>query len=528
MMWLDVDVKCGWQGAARWAVCTATAAIVVFFMAVTPLGAKSPPAQIHRTTPAEIATDLAPVALTPNRAATGSAGVKFDVAGLESELEAILGRVERRARASVHVRALDSQQVLFDHHGDATLNPASNQKLITASAAIDLLGPDYRFETRISRAGDDLVLRGEGDPTLHADDLGALAEQIVGLNALAGVKRLVVDASAFSPRHFGPGYSPKGVGLVHQAPSGAASLDFNTVEITVFPQRGRRKLGVRVYPPSDHFIIESTAVRGKRYRLRVSTESRGDRTLIRVSGSTSRRTGSATFRRRITSPGLFTGRTLAAALAAKTSSPALPVVVDRQPPSGRALVSHESRPLIEIVDDSLTYSNNFMAEQLLRTLAWRRTGNPGGWGDGQRVLANYWTSLGQPAQSAVFVNASGFCQGGRVSSRGLVDLISSHQGLGLIDALPVAGDRGTLRRRLRASSRRVRAKTGTLQRAGGLTGVITSESGKPQVAFSILINGRDPYSFHHSQRRTVEDRIVMTVLRHMDDARAKAAAAASR
>jgi D-alanyl-D-alanine carboxypeptidase/D-alanyl-D-alanine-endopeptidase (penicillin-binding protein 4) len=106
---------------------------------------------------------------------------------------------------------------------------------------------------------------------------------------------------------------------------------------------------------------------------------------------------------------------------------------------------------------------------------------------------------------------------GRVTTAGLVDLLSaayrtrsgSHS---LIDALPVAGEPGTMQYRLRMSGKRVRAKTGTLSGVSGLTGVITSESGAPQVAFSILINGELPAK----HRRHVEDGIVTVVLGALD------------
>jgi D-alanyl-D-alanine carboxypeptidase/D-alanyl-D-alanine-endopeptidase (penicillin-binding protein 4) len=73
-----------------------------------------------------------------------------------------------------------------------------------------------------------------------------------------------------------------------------------------------------------------------------------------------------------------------------------------------------------------------------------------------------------------------------------------------------------LRTRLRRSGKRVRAKTGTLNGVSGLTGVITTEAGVPQVAFSILINVHEIGSVRADTRSEIADHIVMDVLEHID------------
>ena len=135
------------------------------------------------------------------------------------------------------------------------------------------------------------------------------------------------------------------------------------------------------------------------------------------------------------------------------------------------------------------------------------------------MVQAYWETLGLPSGALVFENGSGFSQRGRVTTSALVDLIAvAHrvQGQeGLLSALPVAGADGTLRARLRRSGKRVRAKTGTMDGISGLSGVITSEDGVPQVAFSILSNLRAGEASGPARKR-VEDRIVMAVLKALD------------
>ncbi len=445
----------------------------------------------------------------------------FDVEGLTASLTAMLERYEDRASLSVHVRDLSSGDVLFDYFGDTPLIPASNQKIVTSAAALDLLGPDYVFVTRVLRKGPVLYLEGRGDPLLQVDDLAAIAQLVTESVDVAALERLVIDDSVFTSRRFGPGYDPDGPGHSYQAPSGALSLSFNTVEIMVYPVAGRSRPAVVVSPASAHVRVDNRARTGTRNSLAVRTHQQGDRTVVQLAGRIPKTRGPLLFRRRITDPGLFTGEVLAAQLAGLGVSEPLPVERGMVPAEAEVLVENESLPLWEVLDSGLAYSNNFIAEQTLRTLAWRMTGDPGDWNAGQQILHDYWQTLTGP-QPVVFKNASGLHREGRLTTQGLVDLIevahrNAEPGRNLIDALPVAGEPGTLRSRLRLSGKRVRAKTGTLDRVSGLSGVITSEQGDPLVGFSILTNVVPEATLVAETRRGLEDRIVMEVLRVLDD-----------
>lgn len=468
------------------------------------------------------------------------APVEFDVAGLDREIRAIVRTLERRNVVSVHVRDLVSDFVLFDLHGDAPLKPASNNKLLTAAAALDLLGDDFRFETRALHKDDTLYLVGEGDPTLDALGLRTLANDISRKIDVASLTRIVVDDLAFSPRTLAPGFSDTGVGVAYQAPSGALSLEFNTVTITAAAPRGGSHVDVTLSPPSTHIVVDnqSTSIRGRStlvIRTYAGLEQDGQaRTVVELTGKL-RRGISVPVRRRIVDPGLYTGGALAAILADGTDRAPLPVTRGPAPPpvdQPVLLATRESPPLRDIVDAALAWSNNFLAEQLLRTIGGRLTGEPGDWNNGSEVVLAYWQALGQTPNELVFENGSGLSDRGRVTTSALVDLIAVanrvHAGAGLVSALPVAGAEGTLRARLRRSGKRVRAKTGTMDGISGLSGVITAEDGTPQVAFSILINVREGSTTAAYKRSKAADRIVMSVLHAVDEYEVKRASLATR
>jgi D-alanyl-D-alanine carboxypeptidase/D-alanyl-D-alanine-endopeptidase (penicillin-binding protein 4) len=459
------------------------------------------------------------------RGAAAGPPIALDTAGLDAAIRKIVAPLERLASVSVHVRDLASDTVLFDFQGDVPLNPASNNKLLTTAAALDLLGADYRFETRVLRHGDDLVVIGEGDPSFDHVALAALADEIAARTDLASLQRIVVDDAAFSPRRLAPGFSDTEIGLSYQAPSGALSLDFNTIEITVAPAPDGPV--VKLSPDSTHVVIDNRATIGSgapTVRTYARGEGDGVETVVEVTGKIRRRAKPVVVRRRISDPGLYTGGALAVMLAERGQDAPLPVVRGNAPSYGlgaELVTRRDSAPLAVVAADALAFSNNFMAEQLLRSLGWRMTHSPGDWDNGAEVVIGYWRALGLDPNALVFENGSGLSDLGRVTTSALVDLIAiagrvrAEEG-GLVSALPVAGERGTMVSRLRQSGKRVRAKTGTLDGVSGLTGVITAEDGTPQVAFSILINVDDGRVAVAAKRKRAEDRIVMAVLRHID------------
>ena len=480
---------------------------------------------------AAVAETRAKVPVEADLASAAGTPAVFDVAGLDAEIRKIVGPIERSTDISVHIRELASDDVLFDYRGDAPLNPASNHKLLTTAAALDLLTPEFRFETRALRTSDTLYVVGEGDPTL--DDLGLreFADDIAAATDITTVRRVVVDDLAFSPRTLAPGFSDAGLGESYLAPSGALSLNFNTVAVEVRAPKVKLKRGeppppleVVLRPNSSHLVVDDQASVGRgnlTVRTYAGMEVEGQaRTVVELTGKL-RAGKSLTVRRRVVDPGLYTGGALAVMLSEKTGNPPPPVergvAADAMEP-WVVVARRESAPLQQVAGGALAWSNNFMAEQLLRTVGWRMTGEPGDWENGAQVVQAYWAALGLPADALVFENGSGFSQRGRVTTTALVDLISvAHRGTGgLISALPVAGEEGTLRARLRRSGKRVRAKTGTMAGISGLSGVITAEDGTPQVAFSILSNVRDGGAGATTRRKRAEDAIVTAVLKALD------------
>ena len=113
--------------------------------------------------------------------------------------------------ASVVVADADTGNIRYQHDADNRLMPASNTKLLTSTAAMELLGPGYRFSTDVLADGTpprvvlsgDLYLRGTGDPTMLAADYDALAAQVAAAGVRRVTGRLVADDTRFDTQRLG-------------------------------------------------------------------------------------------------------------------------------------------------------------------------------------------------------------------------------------------------------------------------------------------------------------------------------------
>ncbi|MGZ4716890.1 MAG: D-alanyl-D-alanine carboxypeptidase/D-alanyl-D-alanine endopeptidase, partial [Acidimicrobiales bacterium] len=175
------------------------------------------------------------------------------------------------------------------------------------------------------------------------------------------------------------------------------------------------------------------------------------------------------------------------------------VSVDGAPTTGVApqgtttIASLDSLPMRTNVREMLRRSDNTTAEVLLKGLA-AHDGQLGTTQAGAAVVQDALKELGLPTAGSVTTDGSGLDLSNRVTCN-LLAAALDHQGPGssLADDLPVAGESGTLRKRMRgtAAEGKVRAKTGTLNEVSALAGFARAASGE-DLTFAFIINGSLP------------------------------------
>ena len=418
---------------------------------------------------------------------------------------AVKRQCARPGLLGLYIRSVSTAQTLYSHKAAARRIPASNVKLFTAAAALARLGPDYRFATDFYAKGKvrdgvvrgDLYLKGYGDPLFVHEKMRDLVRRLKlrGVRRITGV--LVADDTFFDKKKHGRGWRVGRSIRPYLAPHGALSLNFGLANVLVAP--GDRVGGparVNLEPPSRALRLRAR-VKTSRRRLRIRlgrTRSKG-MDVVQVSGSIPAGNRMKRYRVPVTDPTAFTAGAVAAELGRQGIAFKGGIRRAATPPDAKLLARNLSPPLSEVVRGLNKFSNNFVAEQVLKTMGAEAHGAPGTAEKGLRVVRDFLISSGVSAKEIVLADGSGLSRMNRASPRALATLLeAAHNDFRLrpefMASLAVFGVDGTVKKRRRrgVDSRRVRVKTGVLNGVRAFSGYAAAKNGEI-LAFSVLMNG---------------------------------------
>ncbi|MFC8344315.1 D-alanyl-D-alanine carboxypeptidase/D-alanyl-D-alanine-endopeptidase [Streptomyces sp. NPDC057280] len=461
------------------------------------------------------------------------AGADSDRSGLSEALDTVLSdpRMEGGV-ASVVVADADSGELLYQHQPTTRLIPASNTKLATSAAAMEILGPDHRFTTDVLAHGrrhgsvlrGDLYLRGTGDPTLLADDYDELAAQVAAAGVTRVEGRLLADDTRFDAQRLGSDWANDDEPYYYAAQISALSVapdtdyDTGTVIVTVAPgaAAGDKPL-VTVTPDTDYVDIDvraTTVAAGGANDLTVE-RAHGTNDIV-VSGTTP--VGGAGTKQWSTvwEPTGYAADVFRAALADHGVKVTGPTRLGRQTPAAaQRLAAHDSMPLKDLLIPFLKLSNNMHAEILTKAMGYE-VSRQGTWSAGLAAIAGYLKGVGVDVSKVRQVDGSGLSRRDNFPAGQLVKLLLAVRAepwyADWKRSLPVACDPdrfvgGTLRSRMcgTPAALNARAKTGSLTGASGLSGYVTGADGR-ELVFGIVLN-----NYLASSVKPLEDAIVVTL-----------------
>jgi D-alanyl-D-alanine carboxypeptidase/D-alanyl-D-alanine-endopeptidase (penicillin-binding protein 4) len=438
------------------------------------------------------------------------------------------------ARVGIAVDDVATGRALYRKDGDAPFNVASNVKVVTAAAALSVLGPEYRFKTSfladtLDTSGTvtgNLYLRATGDPGLDAAALWQMVQELrlVGVKKVTGA--LVIDDAFFDGATMPPDYEQKPEDAAFRAPVGAASVDYNAVTVWVQPgPAAGAPARVATWPAQDYVVVKSTVttVASGRTALAATAKALPAGTEITVAGQIrADDLGGENLRKRIDHPTFYVAATVRALLAQAGIRVGKDFRVAAAPRSARALVTHVSDPVAVLVREMSKYSNNFMAETLLKTMGAEDGGAPGTWAKGvAAVTAWLAATAGLEKGSYRYENGSGLYDSNRFTPAQIVRVLrvaamDFRYGPEYMSAMAIAGADGTLARRMvgGAAERYVRAKSGTLKSVSCLSG-FAGGAGRP-LAFAVLANDVPETAAAIRAVRSLEDQVAELLVRYVE------------
>jgi len=402
------------------------------------------------------------------------------------------------ALATAGIAIVDSQgRPLFVRREHAAATPASTFKLLVAVTALQTLGPDYRFETRLEATDvphngtldGDLYLVGTGDPSLTSDVLrggvGVLAR--AGLTDITG--GIVADGSLFGGREVNPAWDPDDLQYDYAAGTSALSLDEGTVEFHLVPASAGAPTRIEVRPPSDAVTVLGGVMTG--YSTTLSIDRAPDRNEFTFAGDVAVDAEQSFYRPVIDQPHYAAGVALSM-LRARDIEVEGGSHTGVAPAGATVLWQHESAPLRTLLGHMLFESDNHYAEQLLRAVG-AHAGAVGTEHSGALVERAVFEQLGAPTDGLRVVDGSGLAPTDRVAPIDLATLLARANlvstGNVLFHDLPRVGIEGTVSRHdVTTALGRARAKSGHINDVDALAGYVdTRHHGR--VAFAILVNG---------------------------------------
>jgi D-alanyl-D-alanine carboxypeptidase/D-alanyl-D-alanine-endopeptidase (penicillin-binding protein 4) len=424
-------------------------------------------------------------------------------------------------RIGIEVVRLHDGAQLYQKHAKLSLNPASNQKLLTAAAALWNLGPTFRASTKAEGLLENgnvkrLILRAAGDPSLGYRTLFALA-QALRLRGVDQVEQIVIDDSYFDREMLPPGFDQQpSETAAFRAPIAAFSVDHNSyvVHVGPGPEVGSR---ARVRVLADGYIVvenETTTKASGPPKIRIDHTSTDDGHLeVKVRGEVPATTRTLYYRRRVPDPRAHAASLWVRALRQAGVSGALAVEYANANERLPVLADMPSGELSALLYSVGKWSDNFTAEMLLKIMG-AEAQTPGTSERGVEVVREELAARGVDVEGLVMINGSGLFDGNQVSPHHITQtLVAAYRDPAIraeyVSQLAVGGVDGTLQSRLKnlPRPRMVRAKTGTLRNAIALSGYVLGEPDK-SVAFSFLANG---IAGKRAEARDLVDKIVMVL-----------------
>jgi D-alanyl-D-alanine carboxypeptidase/D-alanyl-D-alanine-endopeptidase (penicillin-binding protein 4) len=299
---------------------------------------------------------------------------------------------------------------LVAQNADEPFVPASVTKLVTAWLTLEVLGADYRFETRFYL--DDkrvLYVHGGGDPFLISEELAPLATDLVAVVGKKPIEGIVLDASYYPSNLSIPGIED--TNNSYDALNSALAVNFNTIYAV---RNGKKVSSAEKQTPITQLAIAQFRARGHKGTSRISL-GQAPMASLQYAGELI-----AAFIERA-------GGQVKGKISTGTVPEGLiPVYVHRQ-----------SRPLSEILAELLRASNNYIANQVFLEIGGHRLGGPVSLEKSLKV-ANEMLAAQGLATAIHLEEGSGISRDNRFSAGGLAkvlelfaphaDLLHGHDG----------------------------------------------------------------------------------------------------
>ncbi len=438
---------------------------------------------------------------------------------------------------------ITADSTIYSLNADKLFSPASNMKLFTSAAALELLGPEYRFKTGFFRTGKidkksrlkgDLVIVGGGDPLISGRFRDSVTEVLefwadslksLGIKEIKG--DIMIDNSFFTGSELGPGWSWNDLTYWYACPISALSFNDNCVDLKFLPGENVGDPAIiEIDPPTDYITITNNAVTLPAdseftidYYRRPYTNDVTFFGGIPISDTTGEIDYVSVHCPEFYTAYVFAGIIKDKGIKFKGDIVSLDDMKDDEKP---VYTAGKLAPLFVWRSDSLGVvisvinknSQNFFAEQTLKTLG-KELGGEGSFEKGLELVTAYFDSMGIGEDDFAIYDGSGLSHYNIVKPTAIIKLLKNMCRSPNFDtyyeSLAIPGIDRSMKKRLDGVEFRehARAKTGTIANARTISGYIDGPHSGHLIAFSIIVNN---YSCATSYVTDWHDSVVSVLL----------------
>jgi D-alanyl-D-alanine carboxypeptidase/D-alanyl-D-alanine-endopeptidase (penicillin-binding protein 4) len=426
----------------------------------------------------------------------------FAQATTSKQIDQLIKQLPGDVDLGILVIEANSGKVVYTKNADRYFQPASNQKLLTAYAAMHYLPMQYTYQTRLFAnlaqvknhiLQDNLYIQFTGDPTLTFNQFQNLLATLsaYGIQQING--NIIIDDSHFDDVMMSPGTAWDDKHFCYGAPVSAISLDHNCVSLLLRPQALNQL--VDISPTTVPFFMSivdavKTSPAEESCRLHVKAEP----SQYHISGCVHANDNDKTLNLAITDPRKHIQNVIAYILKLQHINFNQGIVFQKFTNVPPLIAAAVSPPLSQLINTMLKQSDNLIANALFKTVGGVYAKSPGDWQNGSEAVRMSLAKVNIEIPNTTVIDGAGASRYNGLTPRQMVALLRqiylSKQASFFINSLPVAGMDGTLKDRMRGSETRgfVWAKTGTETGVSSLAGVLKTKQNKLLI-FAIVSNG---------------------------------------
>lgn len=412
--------------------------------------------------------------------------------------------------SDVTMEVRHEDKVVFGLNEKIQLIPASVTKIFTAYTVLKQIPFNYKFKTEMFFDDKNLYVKGGGDPGFVSENMWYLVNEFKrqGISHIPG--DIILDDSLFDQIRYDQSRESKRIDRSYDAPVGALSFNWNSVNVYVKPENG--KVQAYVDPESNYFTLRNTAKIAKKPKdLILSIDQ--DAQALTLSGELSSQVPEKAYFKNVSDPIKWFGENLKSFLNQRGVTIKGKIKAGKVPSTARSVAVVESKTLSSILSDMNKFSNNFVAEMLTKNLAAYSGEEPAKLSTGVNLIKSELKKINVTDKDLVLLNPSGFSRDNKFSAHALTEVLSHIQTdfkiyPSFVDSLPLSGFDGTLKKRMKETPAEgyVRAKTGYLDGVVSLAGYAARKpsAGAEVYAFTFIYNG----SKDEAQVRATFDKIL--------------------